>query len=326
MPRHARIDIPGLLQHVIVRGIEKRTIFLDDQDRLNFLSRLRLLLAESETDCYAWALLDNHFHLLLQPKQRTLAEIMRRLLTGYAVVFNLRHQRSGHLFQNRYKSIVCDKDSYLLELVRYIHLNPIRAGIVGDLEALAAYPWCGHGELLGRAPMPMIRVDAVLPLFAGRRKDAQKRYESFVADTLNDPSATRLSCGGRRSSRALDPSIAEDAIFDDRILGGGHFVEQVLHDSRPEQNGPQMSLSELVERVATCLQIAPGTLNAPSKERHIVRAKAIICHLAVRKLGIKGLDVAAILGYSSTAVTQAAKRGETLLLAERELGEILREL
>ncbi|MHB8223385.1 MAG: transposase, partial [Desulfurivibrionaceae bacterium] len=141
---------------------------------------------------------------------------LRRLLTGYAVVFNLRHQRSGHLFQNRYKSIVCDKDSYLLELVRYIHLNPIRAGIVGDLEALAAYPWCGHGELLGRAPMPIIRVDAVLPLFAGRRKAAQKRYESFVADTLNDPSATRLSCGGRRSSRALDPSIAEDAIFDDR--------------------------------------------------------------------------------------------------------------
>jgi len=136
-----------------------------------------------------------------------------------------------------------------------------------------------------------------LPLFAGRRKAAQNRYESFVADKLNEHSPASLSCGGRRSSRALDPSIAENAIFDDRILGGGHFVEQVLHDSRPEQNSPQMSLSELVERVAACLQIAPGTLNAPSKERHIVRAKAIICHLAVRKLGIKGLDVAAILGY-----------------------------
>lgn len=121
MLRHARIDIPGLLQHVIVRGIEKCPIFLDDQDRENFLSRLRVLLSESGTDCYAWALLVNHFHLLLQPKQRTLAEIMRRLLTGYAVAFNLRHHRAGHLFQNRYKSIVCDKDPYFLELMRYIH-------------------------------------------------------------------------------------------------------------------------------------------------------------------------------------------------------------
>jgi putative transposase len=151
MPRHARIDIPGLLQHVIVRGIEKRPIFLDDQDRENFLSRLRTLLTDSETICYAWVLLDNHFHLLLQSKQRPLAEVMRRLLTGYAVVFNLRHQRAGHLFQNRYKSIVCDKDSYHLELVRYIHLNPVRAGTVADLAALAAYRWSGHGELLGRS-------------------------------------------------------------------------------------------------------------------------------------------------------------------------------
>ncbi|NOY13070.1 MAG: transposase, partial [Deltaproteobacteria bacterium] len=123
MPRHARIDAPELLQHVIVRGIEKRPIFLDDQDREDFLARFSLLLNETATDCYAWALLDTHFHLLLRPRIGKLASFMRRLLTGYAVVFNLRHKRAGHLFQNRYKSIVCDGDAYLLELVRYIHLN-----------------------------------------------------------------------------------------------------------------------------------------------------------------------------------------------------------
>ncbi|HOP40769.1 MAG TPA: transposase, partial [Geobacteraceae bacterium] len=134
MPRNARIDIPGLLQHVIVRGIEKRPVFVDDHDREEFLSRLSLLLKETSTDCFAWALLDSHFHLLLQPRIVKLAHFMRRLLTGYAVVFNLRHERAGHLFQNRYKSIVCDSDAYLLELVRYIHLNPVRAGIVAKLE------------------------------------------------------------------------------------------------------------------------------------------------------------------------------------------------
>jgi putative transposase len=99
--RSARIDIPDLLQHVIVRGTERRAIFADDDDRHNFLRRLSDLLVSSETDCLAWALLDNHFHLLLRPRQLSLSSFMRRLLTGYAVTFNLRHSRSGHLFQRR---------------------------------------------------------------------------------------------------------------------------------------------------------------------------------------------------------------------------------
>ena len=106
MPRQARIDIPGLLQHVIVRGVARTDIFLDDEDREDFVQRLSCLLAETKTICSAWALLDNHVHLLLTPTEQPLARFMRRLLTGYAVVFNLRHKRAGHLFQNRYKSIV----------------------------------------------------------------------------------------------------------------------------------------------------------------------------------------------------------------------------
>lgn len=322
MPRHARIDIPGLLQHVIVRGIEKRHIFLDDQDREDFLSRLRLLLPETETDCYAWTLLDSHFHLLLLPRRRSLSEIMRRLLTGYAVRFNLRHKRAGHLFQNRYKSIVCDQDSYLLELVRYIHLNPVRAGMVGDLAALAAFPWCGHPELLGRSSTPLIRVDEVLSFFSRKPKAAQRKYVSFIADGLDNRHRLKLSSGGRRSSTALDPNIDEDAMFDDRILGGGQFVEKVLSSMHPIQSDG-IPLSDLVRRVANHFQIAPAALARPSKERHIVRAKAVICHVAVRRLGIKGMDVADSLGYTSAAVTQAAKRGEALLSVDEGLGLLL---
>lgn len=149
MPRVARLDVPGLLQHVIVRGVEKREIFADDPDRRRFLDRLSGLLEETETGCYAWALIPNHFHLLLLPRRLELAILMRRLLTGYAVTFNLIHQRVGHLFQNRYKSIVCDKENYLLELVRYIHLNPIRSGLVKTIEELDRYPWSGHSVLMG---------------------------------------------------------------------------------------------------------------------------------------------------------------------------------
>mgnify|MGYP002154995327 CR=1 FL=1 len=146
MPRAARLDITGLLQHVIVRGIEKRDIFLDDEDRQAFLIRFSKLLQETETDCLAWGLLSNHAHFLLRLKRTKLAILMRRLLTSYAVHFNLRHQRSGHLFQNRYKSIVCEEDPYLLELVRYIHLNPLRTDLVKEIRELDSYPWSGSGQ------------------------------------------------------------------------------------------------------------------------------------------------------------------------------------
>ena len=112
MPRSARLDIPNLLQHVIARGIERRDIFLSDDDRHDFVQRLKTLLEKMEVECLAWALLSNHLHLLVRPTRTTLAAFMRRLLTGYAVTFNLRHNRSGHLFQNRYKSLVCDEDSW----------------------------------------------------------------------------------------------------------------------------------------------------------------------------------------------------------------------
>ena len=153
MPRAARLDIPGLLQHVIVRGIEKRDIFLDDRDRNLFLERLSKLLKDAETLCYTWSLIPNHFHLLLMPTRFTLALLMRRLLTGYAVAFNFTHNRREHLFRNRYKSIVCEKDAYLLELIRYIHFNPIRAGLVNTLKELDRYPWSGQAVLMGRRKM-----------------------------------------------------------------------------------------------------------------------------------------------------------------------------
>lgn len=184
MPRTARIDIPGLLQHVIVRGIERRDIFLDDNDRRLFLERLSKLLAETGTDCLAWALMSNHFHLLLCPRVTKLSVFMRRLLTGYAIVFNLQHLRSGHLFQNRYKSIACQEDAYLLELVRYIHLNPLRAGMVKTIDDLDIYPWCGHAVLMGRQELSGQSIDEVLLLFGQRKKSSRQKYHEFVLDGI----------------------------------------------------------------------------------------------------------------------------------------------
>jgi len=171
---------PGALHHIIVRGIERRKVFLDDEDRSNFLDRLGGIIAETGTGCYAWSLMPNHFHLLLKTGRVSIATLMRRLLTGHAGFFNKRHRRTGHLFQNRYKSILCQEDSYLLELVRYIHLNPLRAKLIKDFESLTKYPYSGYSVLMGKVQNDCQDIDWVLRLFDERISSARRRYQEFV--------------------------------------------------------------------------------------------------------------------------------------------------
>lgn len=165
MPRKARIDAPGALHRIICRGIERKRIFRNDADRDSFLERLGNILLDTSTSCFAWALIPNHFHLLLRMGSAPIATVMSRLLTGYAVTFNHRYRRHGQLFQNRYKSILCEEDTYLLELVRYIHLNPLRAKLVADVDALDKYPYCGHSILIGTRKNEWQEVDYILARF-----------------------------------------------------------------------------------------------------------------------------------------------------------------
>ena len=223
MPRSARLDIPNLLQHVIVRGIERRDIFLNDDDRQDFVQRYQTLLEEKDVECFAWSLMSNHFHLLLRPTRTPLSTFMRRLLTGYAVTFNLRHNRSGHLFQNRYKSLVCDEDSYLLELVRYIHLNPLRAGMVADLNDLDRFPWSGHSVLLGKCSLQGQAVDEVLRYFGKSVSSARRSYKAFIAGGVAQ--------GRRRELVGQRVSAQEAPEADSRILGDADFVERLRVES-----------------------------------------------------------------------------------------------
>ena len=133
MPRRARLDTPGTLHHVMVRGIERRRIVDDVADRKNFIHRMGELSADTKTTIYAWALMPDHAHILVRSPETGLSGFMRKLLTGYAIAYNRRHLRRGQLFQNRYKSIICDEDAYFTQLVRYIHLNPLRAKLVKSL-------------------------------------------------------------------------------------------------------------------------------------------------------------------------------------------------
>ncbi|MBW1705858.1 MAG: transposase [Deltaproteobacteria bacterium] len=196
MPRQARLDAPGTLHHVIIRGIEKRKIVDDKYDRKNFVTRLGDLASDTKTEIYAWSLMSNHAHILLRSGPPGLSKYMRRLLSGYAISYNLRHKRHGHLFQNRYKSIVCEEDAYFQELVRYIHLNPLRAKIVNDLSSLDRYAWCGHSVLMGRRKHEWQDVNYVFSWFDGKKPQARKAYREYVRKGLSDGNRPELVGGG----------------------------------------------------------------------------------------------------------------------------------
>lgn len=323
MPRSARIDIEGVLQHVMVRGIERRDIFLDDCDRSAFKDRLSQLLVKTRTDCLAWSLLSNHAHLLLRPTKGKLSELMLRLLTGYAVVFNLRHHRCGHLFQNRYKSIVCEEDAYLLELVRYIHLNPLRAGLVPSMRKLDTYKWSGHAAIMGNYLLPGQITDGVLLMFDEDRKVARKKYRDFVAEGVALGRRDELVGGGLKRHLKFSGTHEFEA-YDERILGSGEFVEQLWHETETLQTevAAPPPLDEIIGRVAAIFGIEVLALRQGSKQRQLSATRAVICFIAIKRFGYNGVLLSKALSLSRSGVVQAARRGEFLYAITTSLQEI----
>jgi REP element-mobilizing transposase RayT len=322
MPRTARLDAPGVLHHVMGRGIEKRNIFQDDEDRTDFLDRLSALAREGAIDIYAWALMPNHFHLLCKTRNMSLASSMRKILTGYVVNFNKRHHRNGHLFQNRYKSIVCQEDIYMKELVRYIHLNLFRAGLVQDINALNHNPWSGHSALVGNVKREWQDTGYVLPFF-GDFGDAGKNYVQFVTEGMGQGRRPELVGGGLiRSMGGWSAVLAsrrrgQREPADQRILGDGGFVRSVISDldDRTKRNlrlsGQRIDLATLAEKVGEKYDVTVGELRSGSRRRAAVVARRIISWIGVRELGYSGADIARYLGVTNSCVTRSVSMERT---------------
>jgi REP element-mobilizing transposase RayT len=324
MPRKARIDAPGALHHITVRGIEKRNIFKDNSDRRSFVQRLGKILKDTKTPCYAWALMPNHFHLLLKTGLTPIATIMRRLLTGHAVYFNRRHRRWGYLFQNRYKSILCQEENYLLELVRYIHLNPLRAKQVSDLKKLEHYPYCGHSVLLGHYSNDWQSVDETLELFGKVVSEARRSYYKFVKKGINMGRRPELvggglirSLGGWQAFKAFDRTDVH-LKSDERILGDSDFVEEVLIKAQEQcerqyqLEAAGFNIDQVAERVAALLGVKCEQVWKKGKHPKTVKARSLLCYWLVRELGITTTELARRIGISQPAISQSVKRGETI--------------
>jgi REP element-mobilizing transposase RayT len=322
MPRSARIDAPGVLHHVIGRGIEQRPIFVDDADRDDFVSRLASLAEGGALEVYAWALLPNHFHLLCRTKHQPLSIGMHRLLTGYVVNFNKRHRRHGHLFQNRFKSIVCQEDRYLKELIRYIHLNPLRSGLVDSLDSLAVFPYGGHSAVTGRIHRPWQDTGRVLSLFGQHLRKARRTYVEFVDAGARMGRKPELvggglvrSLGGWSEVMALRRRGGRSAC-DQRILGDGEFVSRILEqvEERLRQNlrlaGSKPEIGRVGRQICEAFRVSAGELCSGSRRRPVVAARGALAWIAVRELGYSGADVARYLGVSTSCITRTVAAGQ----------------
>lgn len=320
MPRQARLDAPGTLHHVIIRGIERRKIVNDDRDRDNFVGRMGEIALDTGTAIYGWSLMSNHAHILLRSGAAGLPTYMRRLLSGYATWYNLRHRRHGHLFQNRYKSIICEEDTYFKELVRYIHLNPLRARLVDSMAKLERYGWCGHAVLMGRVKRTWQDTDYVLTWFGETLSGARKAYRQYVNDGVALGRRPDLVGGGLiRSQGGWSVVKAMRCVGfrekgDERILGSGEFVEKMLKqaDGRIRYQLPTAELAEktarLIEEACEKQGVEMEALRSGSRRQAVSRLRSFLAAKLVNEYGLSMAETARRLGVSTAAIANSIRR------------------
>jgi len=326
MPRVARLDAPGVIHHIIIRGIERREIFRDNNDRNDMLDRLSDLLPATRTSCYSWAFLSNHAHFLFRSGNQGLSTLMRRLLTGYAIRFNRRHKRHGQLFQNRYKSIICQEDLYLRELVRYIHLNPVRAKIVPDMRRLNRYKYSGHRVLMGKGNCDWQETNYVLSSFGKSILQARETYYSYMKEGMDQGRRPELvggglirSLGGWSEARKLRLKGQDRIKGDERILGDGEFVMKILSeadehmDRRYELKSRGYTIERLEQRVLNLYRIKKEDLYSKSRQKVRAEARSVFCYWGVRELGLEGTRMAKRLNMSQAGVAYAIRKGEQIV-------------
>ena len=309
MPRQARIDYPGALNHIIGRGIERRAIFKKEADKSLFLKIIQKQLSKSSVQIYAWCIMDNHFHILLETGKTSLSGFMRRILTGYAVNYNKINKRSGHLFQNRYKSILCEKDEYLLPLIRYIHLNPVKAKVIG-LGSLNRYKWTGNREIIQSPAKGIIAREEVLGYFGKTEHKAIESYKEYIHEGLElkedyDGGGLIRSAGGLRV--LLEKRrIGDRQLYDERMLGGGEFVEEVLNKVEEEEKiGKRIKgEEELIKRLAKYYGVGEDEIKN-TRMKKVREARQMFIYLGYSQLGKTVTELGKHLGISQTAASKA---------------------
>jgi len=280
MARKPRIEFSGAFYHVMCRGNRKEPIFSDSSDRERLMRKIGEYKRTYGFILYAFTLMRNHFHFLIETRAHPLSRIMQGLVQSYTQGFNRKYRTVGHVFQGRYKAIVCDRDAYLLNLVRYIHLNPVRAGIVQDP---AEYRWSSHRIYLGLESSSLVDTSFVLSQFGTSVRKSVLAYKAFVAEWIDKES--------------IDDFYS---VTDQRFLGDEEFIEKAKHktgeaSAREDAVRKNRSLEEIASKVMDITGIPSDDLCGRSRNKDIVNARSLFVRLCLMHTEFKRKDIAKYL-------------------------------
>ena len=312
MPRKPRLSVPGALHHIMSRGIEGHPIFNDAIDREHFVSLLSAEIKRSGYKCYAWVLMKNHYHLLVRANESPLYCLMRPLNSKYARWFRKKYKSRGYLFQDRFKSLATQDQGYIEELVRYIHLNPLRAGICKTFAELDRFSWSGHAVLISRRYCAFQDVRTVLRRFSHDPGIAVQKYRTYMQDRA----------GGADTGNFIDIVRKSNTEVSDRkdlrcwVIGDPAFVKAALKQDAAKRlqlaacakNG--WTMKKVVEEVSQQLGIAAAEVFKRGRDNRRSMFRKVSAALAHRSCGIPIIEIARYYGIKSSSVSRMLEDGE----------------
>lgn len=287
--RRPRLHVPGGFYHVTLRGNHRQDIFFSDEDRLRLERYVATALEQVGARVHAYCWMTNHIHLLIQVADTPLGAFMQRIGSRYARAVQACVPTTGHLFQNRYHALLVDVDRYFLALLRYIHLNPVRAGLVSDPED---YRWSSHRAYLGLADCDWLETEFGLRMFNAHVAGARDRYRAFVVQAIGSP---------------RDPQLTAPTRGEPRVLGDDGFL-QTLAARLAEATTPARALDDIVAEVCGELRVTLAELRSASQARRLTRARGLLAARALAAGAASQGEIARYLNRSASALARAAER------------------
>lgn len=278
MGRQNRVEFPNTIYHIFSRGNNKAVIFADAQDYNVFLKHLKETKKENDFSFYAYCLMPNHFHLLIETLEAPVSKIMQKLLTCYAIYFNSKYKRTGHVFQDRYKAIVCDKEEYLFKLVRYIHLNPLRAKLIADLDR---YKWSSHSALTGKIT-----------------NDALSLKKLF----------NRMDCGSLTGGYRAYNNLIKEFHDAEKINDSGYFLQYLDLDkilgtgTNKILNIEKLSLDEILQEICEKANLSKELILSKNKSKKSYDARKLFSSVSINKYGYSPKEVSDYIGKDLSIV------------------------
>jgi REP element-mobilizing transposase RayT len=305
MARPTRIEYPGAVYHVICRGNNRQAIYRDDQDRRRYLEKLSYYCQDKKVDLLAYCLLSNHVHLLLETPEGNLSKMMQAFQTSYTVYFNKRHGRTGHVFEQRYKAMLVDKDNYLLQVSRYIHLNALSAKLA---ERAQNYRWCSYGSYLKGKGIPGLKTETVLGQLNGSKTRKLQQYREYVE-------------GGRGEQPGNPAPEVRQQIY----VGDEEFVEAMQTSKKASLTTERRhSLQRIINSVSAVTGVGETEMRQRQRGEAVKASREMLCYVARHHGQVRMSELAKVLQVKETSTpSHAVRRAEERLKVEPSFRRLL---